>query len=124
MIKMMFGLKKLPNITHDEFHRYWRENHGVLAKEKLPALNAKRYIQSHTINIPITDDPRGLQGMDEPFDGVAEICWDSMESMLEAALTPEGEKAHLDLIEDEKNFIDFSRSAMWFVEEEVFIKGE
>jgi hypothetical protein len=59
--------------------------------------------------------------MDEPFDGVVEIWWDSIETLLEAAMTPEGGKAHMDLVEDEKNFIDFSRSAMWFVEEEVFI---
>lgn len=124
MVKMMFGLKRLPHLTPEEFHTYWRENHGVLAKKCLPVLKAKRYVQSHVLDVPLGDDPRGLAGMSEVFDGVVEIWWDSLEELLAVAQTPQGAKAHQELIEDEKNFIDFSRSAMWFVEEEIFIEQE
>lgn len=60
--------------------------------------------------------------MSEPFDGVVEIWWESLEALLAVAQTPEGAKAHKELIDDEKTFIDFSCSAIWFVEEEIYIK--
>jgi len=34
---------------------------------------------AHTVDLPLEVDPRGLGGMDEPFDGVVEIWWDSMD---------------------------------------------
>lgn len=122
MIKMMFGIKRLPHLTAEEFHIYWKEKHGVLAKKLLPGLHAVKYIQSHTLDLPVSEDPRGLQGMKEPFDGVVEIWWESIDVLMGTTQTLEGKKAHEALIEDEKIFIDFSRSAMWFVQEEVFIE--
>ena len=124
MVKLMFGLKRLPHLSSEEFHRYWREKHGVLATKNLPVLNAIRYVQSHTLDVPPVEDPRGLQGMSEPFDGVVEIWYESLEELLRLAQTPDGMKAHQELLDDERNFIDFSRSAMWFVKEEVFIDGK
>lgn len=121
MIKMMFGLKKLPTISIEDFHSYWREKHGVLAKEILPGAGVSRYVQNHTIDFKLDPDPRGLQGMAEPFDGVVEIAWESLEQVQAVFADQQMQEAAMVLIEDEKNFIDFSRSAMWWVEEEVFI---
>lgn len=121
MIKMMFGLKKLPHLSDEEFHSYWRENHGTLAKQLLPAAGVTRYVQSHRIDFMLDPDPRGLQGMAEPFDGVVEIAWESLEQIEKVFADEKIQESAMILIEDEKNFIDFSRSAMWWVEEEVFI---
>jgi hypothetical protein len=42
--------------------------------------------------------------------------------MLKAMSTPEGLQAMGELQEDEKNFIDFSRSAMWIAKEHVILE--
>lgn len=121
MIKMMFGIKKLPEISEQEFHSYWREKHGVLAQKILPSAGVSRYVQNHLIDFKLDPDPRGLQGMAEPFDGVVEIAWGSLEKVQQVFADEKMQQQAMILVEDEKNFIDFSRSAMWWVEEEVYI---
>ena len=121
MIKMVFAARRLPNLSPEEFHRYWRETHGRLAQKKLPALRVKRYVQTHTIDTPFNDVLRESRGGGEPYDGVVEIWWDSVEELEAAFSTPEGVQASEELLEDEKRFIDLPRSSMWLAEEEVFI---
>lgn len=121
MIKMMFGIKKLPGISEEQFHSYWREKHGVLAQKTLPDAGVSRYVQNHLIDFNLDPDPRGLQGMAEPFDGVVEIAWESLEKVQQVFADEKMQEQAMILVEDEKNFIDFSRSAMWWVEEEVYI---
>jgi uncharacterized protein (TIGR02118 family) len=121
MIKMIYCVRRLPDIGHDEFHKYWLEKHGPLVRERAPAMNVKRYVQSHTIpdsdDVPLNEGLRQSRGSLEPFDGAAELWWESIEDLVAQAGTPEGAKAAEELLEDEKNFIDFSRSSIFFVEE-------
>ena len=121
MIKMLFAIRRLPHLSPEEFHRYWRETHGRLAQKKLPALRVKRYVQTHTIDTPFNDVLRESRGGGEPYDGIVEIWWDSIEELEAAFATPEGVQASEELLEDEKRFIDLQRSSMWLAEEEVFI---
>ena len=59
-------------------------------------------------------------GMDAPFTGHAEAWWDRQE--LTAALSaPEGLQAFETFAEDERTFIDHTRSAYWVAKEHVFI---
>ena len=121
MIKMLFAIRRLPHLSAEEFHRYWRENHGRLAQKKLPTLRVKRYVQTHTLDTPFNEVLRESRGGGEPYDGVVEIWWGSIEDLEAAFATPEGVQASEELLEDEKRFIDLPRSSMWFAEEEVFI---
>jgi hypothetical protein len=50
------------------------------------------------------------------YDGVAELWWDSIEDAL-GHPSPERQAAGLELLEDERKFIDLSRSPLWFGEE-------
>ena len=121
MVKMIFAIRRLPHLSPEVFHRYWRENHGRLARKNLPALRVKRYVQTHTIDTPFNEVLRESRGGGEPYDGVVELWWDSIEDLEAAFATTEGVKASRELLEDEKRFIDLPRSSMWFAEEEVFI---
>ena len=121
MVKMLFAIRRLLHLSPEEFHRYWREDHGRLAQKNLPALRVKRYVQTHTIDTPFNEVLRESRGGGEPYDGVVEIWWDSVEELEAAFSTPEGVQASEELLEDEKRFIDLPRSSMWFAEEEVFI---
>ena len=70
---------------------------------------------------PLNELLRASRGCTEPFDGIAEIFGDR-EEMLKAMSTPKGLQAMGELQEDEKNFIDFSRSAMWIAKEHVIFE--
>jgi hypothetical protein len=60
-------------------------------------------------------------GQVDPFDGVAELWWDSVEDLREAIVTPQGQAAGLALLEDERTFIDLPNSPLFFVNEHSMI---
>ncbi len=121
MIKMVYCVRRLPAMPAEEFHRYWRDVHGPLVRERAAALRIRRYVQVHTLDTPANAALR--QGRDTlaPFDGVAELWWDSIDELVAGGATPEGRQAARDLLEDERRFIDLSRSAIWLAEEHVVV---
>lgn len=121
MLKMIFVIRRLPHLSPEAFHRYWGEKHGPLAQRNLPALRVRRYVQTHTIDTPFNEVLRESRGGGEPYDGVVELWWDSVEDLEAAFSTPEGAQASQELLEDERQFIDLARSSMWLAREEVFI---
>ena len=118
MIKMIFSLKRLPHFSREEFQRYWREQHAPLVKRHAASLGVRRYVQSHTVNEPrlaMVSEVRGSAGLD--FDGVAELWWDSLDSLLAAVSTEAAQVASRELLEDEARFIDLANSPVFFSEE-------
>ena len=114
MIRLIYAIRRLPHLSLTEFHRYWYDVPGPLVVKNAKTLATSRYVQVHTIEDPNNKAARDARGMLEPYDGVAEIWWDDQEAGARASDTPEGQAAIRDLIEDEKRFIDFSRSSLWF----------
>ena len=55
------------------------------------------------------------------YDGQAEIWWDSLGDVIAAVTTPAGQQAAIDLLEDERRFIDLERSPLWIGEEHTVI---
>jgi hypothetical protein len=116
-----YAIRRLPNLSLEQFQSRWLKTHGPLAGRHLRAVGAQRYVQVHTLDDPLNEVLRASRGCMEPFDGIAEIFGDR-EEMLKAMSTPEGLQAMGELQEDEKNFIDFSRSAMWIAKEHVIFE--
>ncbi len=122
MIKMVYCLRRRPELSREEFQRYWRETHAPLVQKHAQALNLRRYVQVHTSEHPVNDALRESRGAMEPYDGVAELWWDSADSMATAMASAEGRKAGQALLEDEKRFIDLERSALWIAQEHAFVE--
>jgi uncharacterized protein (TIGR02118 family) len=121
MVKLTFCLRRLPHLTREEFQRYWRDTPGPLVRAAAPALRVRRYVQSHALEHPLNVSLRGGRGAPEPYDGVAELWWDSVEDLAAAGATPEGREAGRRLLEDERRFIDLARSPLWVSEEHVVV---
>ena len=117
MIKLVYCVRRLPRLSREEFQRYWRETHGPLVRTHAQTMRIRRYIQVHTLDNPVNDILRESRGTLEPYDGVAELWWDSVEDMAVATATPEGQRAAQELLDDERRFIDLERSALWLAEE-------
>jgi uncharacterized protein (TIGR02118 family) len=113
MVKLVFPLRRLPGLTRAEFQRYWLETHGPLVRRHARALHIRRYVQVHTLDDPLNAVLRESRGTLEPYDGVAELWWDSREAMEAALATPAAQQAARELLEDEQRFIDLGRSALW-----------
>jgi uncharacterized protein (TIGR02118 family) len=122
MIKLIYCLRRLPQLSREEFQRYWRETHGPLARSHAKTLGIRRYVQVHTLDHPINDVLRESRNALEAYDGVAELWGDSIERMTAVMASPEGQKAAQELIEDERRFIDLKRSALWISEEHPIVE--
>lgn len=122
MVKLVYCLRRLPNLSCAEFQSYWRERHGPLVKERATVLGIRRYVQVHTFDSPLNEALARSRGIvEEPFDGVAEIWWEDMQAFSGSMGTDEGRRAAQELLDDERKFIDFARSVIFVAEEKVFV---
>ncbi|MBS1181559.1 MAG: hypothetical protein H6Q99_1439 [Proteobacteria bacterium] len=116
MLKMTMFARRLPFLDHDEFDRYWREVHGPLVTGLAQPLRIRRYVQT-TVDV---DDPvqnllrqaRGTLAVD--FDGLGELWWNDLDDYRAVRSTPEGLAAVAEIADDERRFVDLTRSCLWF----------
>ena len=118
MIKLTFCLVRLPALTREQFQDYWLNTHGPLVASVKDVLRIRRYVQLHSLPPEVSADIRASRDAPEPFDGVAQLWFDSFEDMAKAP-TEEARDAGRRLLEDEKKFIDLPRSPLWWGEEKV-----
>ena len=121
MIKLVFCCRRKPGMTREQFQARWLDVHGPLVRklrEHLPQM--KRYVQSHTLADAINDPLRASRGTAEPYDGITEVWFESLEAMAADNGQP-GIDAAQKLYEDEADFIDFATSSVFLTEEhEIF----
>jgi uncharacterized protein (TIGR02118 family) len=121
MIKLLFPLRRLPSLSREDFRKYWYETHGPLVRKHSAALKIRRYVQSHTLDDSLNPLLRESRSAQEPYDGVAELWWESRSELEKAMTSAEGREAARILLEDEKKFIDLEHSALWIAEERPII---
>ena len=83
-VKLIALLKAKPGLSRAEFEKRWVEGHAPLT---LKFKNLKGY----RINVAI-DEYQEIEG-ELPFDGTAELWWDSVEDMQADFDSPEAETA-------------------------------
>jgi hypothetical protein len=119
MIKLVFCCRRKPEMTREEFLARWLDVHGPLVRrlrQDLPMM--KRYVQSHSLPDEISEGVRASRGAGPAYDGITEVWFEDLESMgndgSEAALS-----AGRALLEDEAEFLDLPRCAVFLTEEHV-----
>lgn len=117
MIKFVMCLHRHPDMSRDEFQRYWRNEHAPLFQSFVDTHKAQRYVQDHTIDSPANEMLRESRGMVQEFDGVAEVWFESEQAFIDAMSSEEGQKLGAILHADESNFIDHARSAAFLATE-------
>lgn len=123
MVKLIFCVRRLDGMEPEAFHRYWLEEHGPLVRTHAEALGIRRYVQTHARVTPGSDLLRASRGAPEPYDGVAELWFDSEEALAESGGSPEGMAAAVALLEDEQRFIEHARSPLFLADEHEVIAG-
>ena len=109
LLKVSCFLTRRPDLSHDEFHRYWTEVHTPMLAKPVPGgPKVHRYVQLHTIP---QDVPALLTA---PYDGVAEIWFDSLE---DAAVMFTSDHYNTVVAADEAKFLDRSKTAFLYTHE-------
>jgi uncharacterized protein (TIGR02118 family) len=117
MVKFVVAVRRKPGMSAEEFHRYWRENHGPLVRSVPEFMrHVRRYVQSHTL----ADAASGFPAGGGSFDGYAELWFDDVESVRRAFQEPR----YLEVIRpDEPKFADLSSCVVSVTEEVVIHAG-
>lgn len=110
MVKVVYCITRKPGMTFEEFSRYWEHVHGPIGR-RIPGL--RRLVQSHAVA-----HPRGFPPAD--FDGAAELWFDDLAAVEAARRSPEWRAS----TEDEENFIDPTRCALFLTVEREIPVGE
>lgn len=123
MIKLVYCLRRRSDLDRTAFQTYWRETHGPLVAERAAALGVRRYVQGHTVDADGFHEAFRARndGSPEPYDGVAELWFDDLDAIGgtdEAAIA-----AGATLLEDERNFIDLTRSPAFVVREHCLVSA-
>jgi hypothetical protein len=119
MIKLTFCLTRLSHLSRDDFQDYWFRSHAPLVARHRKTLRIERYVQLHSGDPGMSEAIRASRGGPEQYDGVAQLWWRSFDDLAAVNADPRAVEAGRELLEDEKRFIDLSRSPLWFGEEKV-----
>lgn len=117
MIKLMFCLRRRPDMTRKQFLEHWNGYHGSIARRGAKAMRVVRYVQNHTLAHPVNDALQVSRGTPEPFDGVVEVWYSSMNDLEESFRDEEAVAVVRDLLDDEPKFIDLESSPIFVVDE-------
>jgi uncharacterized protein (TIGR02118 family) len=101
VIKLVYCITRRPDLTLDQFSKYWHDVHGPIGR-RIPGL--RRLVQSHPVAAP---------GYRMDFDGMAELWFDNLEALTAARASAEWQASS----DDEANFIDATRTALFLTEE-------
>lgn len=109
MVKLMVIIRRRGDLTPEQFRRHWREVHGPLVRDN-PATKrfVRRYVQCHTLTSEYGDGA-------EPYDGVAELWFDSLEDKQSFFSDPDYLR---DVQPDEARFADMERTVFFVTQEE------
>lgn len=107
MYKMIFGAKRRPGMSREEFAAYWTTTHATKAM-CVPGM--KRYV------INLAPDLSG-SGREMAYDGFAEVWFESEAAMRASARAPELRT----VLEDEPNLFDTSTRFNVIVEEHIML---
>lgn len=116
MLKLVFCLRRQAHLSREAFQRYWREEHAPRVAGRVQALGAVRYVQLRSLEGGLADAVAASRGGPEPYDGVAEVYWASLDAFLAGTGSEAGRMAGADLMADEQTFIDLARSPIFLTE--------
>lgn len=120
-VKCTYLLARRPELTVEACHATWVADHGPVVASFARALRMARYVQSHTIAPEVNAGFVAARGLAAPLDGITEVWMRSLDDLAAGGTTKEGRRGGPAMIEDERRFIDMSRSRCFFTQEhEIF----
>lgn len=121
IIKVHFSLRPLPRLTPAQVQHYWRTVHGPLVRSHAVARGMLCYQQVHRCDSTLIDEMRAARGTKaEDYIGHAEAWFDR----LVTRAGPEATAAEAAALDDERQFIDWTRSSFLVGKELMFVERD
>lgn len=116
-VKITYLLQGRQGMTDAEVHKTWHDDHGPLVRSLVGPLNMRKYIQSHTIEPDYARAVFSTRGVQAPLTGITEVWTESTDALISGSDNAEGRRVGEMLIEDERRFVDLSRSRCFLSKE-------
>jgi uncharacterized protein (TIGR02118 family) len=111
MVKLTCLVRRRPGMSPEDFHRYWREQHGPLVASTASGSHVIRYVQHHRA---LSD----YDGDDDPgYDGVTEQWFASMDEYEAHVAEPDFARVWKDI----EAFLDVSKLSFVLTEEPLVV---
>jgi uncharacterized protein (TIGR02118 family) len=121
-LKVCYLLQPRPGMTQAACHKTWNMEHGYLLRRHSQATRFARYIQTHTLDDELNDALRQSRLAPPAYAGLTEAWFDRYDLVtIFSDPASEGARGFALFLEDEKRFIDFTRSTAFATKELVFI---
>jgi hypothetical protein len=118
VVRVFFPLRHLESMSEERARHYWLTQHGPIVRSHAAATGMLCYRQVHRANHPLDQAIQAPRGTKVPsYLGHAEAWVD----LGRAPDTEESRTANAAFISDERNFIDFARSTIFFGKEHTII---
>ncbi|MGB0318481.1 MAG: EthD domain-containing protein, partial [Pseudomonadales bacterium] len=62
MLRLIYLLRRKPELSREAFQRYWRDQHGPLVASFATTLGIQRYVQVHSIDDPANEAMAAARG--------------------------------------------------------------
>lgn len=106
-IRLFFGLRRLPQLSQPAFHDYWLNRHAMIGRRLIPPYS---YHQLHADSVATDAASTATAIPPIDLDGIVEVHFPDIDAFVRQLSRKEvAEEA----LEDERNFIDHSRSFFW-----------
>jgi len=109
MVKVLTFLKRKPEMSVEDFQRYWLTRHPDVVT-RLPGV--RRYVQSHTL-------PSAYKRGEPVYDGIAEVWADDTDALRAMTRSPQNAAVRA----DEAEFIDRERMGIIVTEDHTVVDG-
>jgi uncharacterized protein (TIGR02118 family) len=109
MIKLIVAVRRLPEMSAEEFQDHWRTNHANLVKSNPATLKyVRKYVQCHTM---LEEYQQG----EVAYDGTAELWFDTVQDKDAFFSDPDYLKS---VQPDESRFVDMTQTVFFVTMEE------
>jgi len=122
VIDVILCARRRNEMSLEEFHRYWRDEHAPLVASHAGTLGILSYVLHLSRNTgleSIVQDDRGCPA--DVYDGVAVLSFESLDEMAAKGAQPAALAAAEELADDERRFIDHAQSRIWFADHHTII---
>ena len=117
MIRFINCVKRRPDITVEQFRKYWNSNEfEELIKQVAAVSGVKRYRKSATLIVEANALVQERRGSGAPFDGVLEYWWDNASHLTDLFGEPNVSALTDKMLAYQKQFIDMPHTSAFFTE--------
>ena len=117
MIRYINCLRKLPDMSADDFRDYWQgAEFDELIKKVAVLTGARRYNKNLTLHVSMGQHLISDRGLAQPYDGIVEYYWDNANHLAGVYETEEAMALTRQIQRYQSQFIDLANSTAFFTE--------